>query len=130
MRRIALIVALLSTLVVPGSVAARSERCSVAIAPSVGSPTDIYRITVSNVPVIADRSVEVRTDIRLLGTRTGAIIFAFLIPGASEFYVDYNAPLPDEPPTALAPGRYAVEVTTPHLSGSDACHTVTQFEVR
>lgn len=35
-------------------------------------------------------SVEVRTDIRRLGTREGSIIFAFLIPGVTEFYVDYN----------------------------------------
>ena len=43
---------------------------------------------------------------------------------------DYYA-YPEEPaPDPLATGRYLVEVTTPHLSGPDACHAIGQFVVR
>ena len=131
MRRIALVFALLAGMLVPASVAAGSARCSVAISPIAGSPTDVYRITVSNVPVDpSGGSVEVRTDIRRLGTREGAIIFAFLIPGVTEFFVDYHATDPGEPaPDPLAPGRYLVSVSTPHISGRDACHAVGQLVV-
>ena len=131
MRRIALVFALLATMLVPGSVAAGSARCSLVISPTAGSPTDAYRIAVSNVPVDPNGgSVEVRTDIRRLGSREGSIIFAFLIPGATEFFFDYHVAYPDEPaPDPLAPGRYQVTVSTPHISGPDACHAVGQFLV-
>jgi len=131
MRRIALVFALLVAMLLPGSVAAGSERCSFAISPAAGSPTDAYRIMVSKVPVDpSGGSVEVRTDIRRLGSREGSIIFAFLIPGATEFFFDYHVPYPDEPaPDPLAPGRYQVTVSTPHISGPDACHAVGQFLV-
>lgn len=67
---------------------------------------------------IGKGSVEVQTVIRRLGTREGSVIFAFLVPGVTEFYVDYNFAYPEEPaPDPLAPGRYHVSVTTPHIRG-------------
>jgi hypothetical protein len=132
MRRLALVFALLAAMLVPGSVAADSGRCSFTISPTSGSPTDTYRIAVSNVPVDPDGgSIEARIDIRRLGTREGSVYFVFLIPGVTEFYVDHNYSSPEEPaPDPLATGRYQVEVVTPHLRGSDACHAVSQFTVR
>ena len=129
MRRTALAFALLIAMLVPGSVAAASERCSIEISPSVGGPTDVYRIAVSDVPVDPDGgSVEVQAVVRRLGTREGSVIFAFLVPGTTEFFVDYNYAFPGEPPLdPLAPGRYQVNVTTPHISGG--CHATGQFVV-
>lgn len=131
MHRIALVVALLAAMLVPGTVAAGSGRCSFTISPTSGSPTDVYRIAVSNVPVYDNGgSIEARIDIRRLGTREGSVYFVFLIPGVTEFYVDHNYAYPEEPaPDPLAAGRYLVEVTTPHVSGPDACHAVGQFIV-
>lgn len=129
MRRVALAVVLVLSLLVPSSVAAAgSDRCSVSISPEVASPTDVVRILVSNVPVDPDGgSVEVDVHIRRLGTREGTIFFAFLVPGTTEFYVDYNAPLPGEPaPDPLGQGRYLVDVST-HVSG---CYAVGHFMVR
>ena len=130
MRRYALVLALLLTMLVPGAVAARSERCSIEISPSAGSPTDVYRIAVSNVPVDpSGGSVEVLTHIRRLGTREGSLIFAFLVPGITEFFVDYNYAYPGEPPLDPLPsGRYLVSVSTPHVHGG--CHAVGWFVVR
>jgi hypothetical protein len=131
MRRIALVFALLAALLAPASVAAASYRCSLTITPTAGSPTDVYRLAVSNVPV-ADNggSIEARIDIRRLGTREGSVYFVFLIPGVTEFYVDHNFSYPEEPaPEPLATGRYLVEVTTPHFKGPDACHAMGQFVV-
>ena len=132
MRRIALVFALLAALLAPASVSAGSEKCSLRISPTSGSPTDVYRFTVANVPVYANGgSVEARIDIRRLGTREGSVYFVFLIPGVTEFYIDHNYAYPEEPaPDPLATGRYLVEVTTPHLSGPDACHAIGQFVVR
>lgn len=131
MRRIALVFALLATMLIPGAATAGSERCSFTISPTSGSPTDVYRIAVSNVPVDPNGgSIEVRIDIRRLGTREGSVYFVFLIPGVTEFYVDHNYAYPEEPaPDPLATGRYHVEVITPHLSGANACHAVGQFVV-
>ena len=131
MRRSALLFALLASLLVPASVSAASERCAMDVSPSAGSPTDPYRIAVTNVPVDPlGGSIEARIQIRRLGTREGSIIFAFLVPGVTEFFVDYNAPFPEEPPSDPLPqGRYLVTLTTPHLSGADACHAVGMFEV-
>jgi hypothetical protein len=131
MRRFALVVALLAAMLVPGSVAAGSDRCSFTISPTSGSPTDVYRIAVSNVPVYDNGgSVEARIDIRRLGTREGSVYFVFLIPGVTEFYVDHNYAYPEEPVRdPLAEGRYLVEVTTPHISGPDTCHAVGRFTV-
>lgn len=132
MRRFALLVALLAAMLVPGTAAAASDRCSFTISPTTGSPTDVYRIAVSNVPVDPNGgSIEVRIDIRRLGTRDGSVYFAFLFPGVTEFYVDHNYAYPEEPaPDPLPTGRYLVEVATPHLSGPDACHAMGQFTVR
>lgn len=131
MRRVLLVLALIFGLMAPASVAAQSDRCSLEITPTAGSSTDVFRIRVWNVPVDPDGgSVEARIDIRRLGSREGSIIFAFLVPGVTEFYVDYNFAFPEEPPPdPLIPGRYHVRVTTPHLSGADACHVVGQFQV-
>jgi hypothetical protein len=132
MRRIALVFALLAALLAPASVSAGSDKCSLTISPTSGSPTDVYRFTVSDVPVDpAGGSVEARIDIRRLGTREGSVYFVFLIPGVTQFYVDHNAAAPEEPaPDPLPVGRYLVEVVTPHLSGPTACHAMGQFVVR
>lgn len=132
MRRVALVIALLAAIALPGVVTAGSSGCSLVITPPAGSPTDVYRFSVSDVPVDANGgSIEVRTVIRKLGTREGSVIFAFLIPGVTEFYVDYHVGEPGEPaPDPLSAGRYQVVVSTPHLSGPDGCHTVGQFVVR
>ncbi len=129
MRRFALSLALLVSLLVPGSVAAADQRCSLEISPPTGSPTDVYRIHVRGVPIDPNGgSIEVRTQITRLGTREGSIIFAFLIPGATEFYFDYNEGIEGEPPPdPLVSGRYRVLVTTPHMTGG--CHIVGQFTV-
>jgi hypothetical protein len=131
MRRIALVIALLAVMLVPGPVAAASDRCSFTISPTSRSPTDVYRIAVSNVPVYDNGgSVEAQINIRRLGTREGSVYFVFLIPGVTEFYVDHNYAYPEEPaPDPLAAGRYLVEVTTPHISGPETCHAVGQFIV-
>jgi hypothetical protein len=129
MRRIALSLALVASLLVPSTVSAASGRCWIEIDPAVGSPTDVYRIAVHDVPVDPDGgSIEARIDIRRLGTREGSIIFAFLVPGITEFYVDYNFAWPEEPPPDPLPaGRYLVTVSTPHLHG--ACHDTGSFVV-
>jgi hypothetical protein len=129
MRRIALALALLVTMLVPGSVAAASDRCSVEVTPAAGGPTDSYRLTVSNVPVDPNGgSIEVRAVIKRLGSREGQIIFASLIPGVTEFYVDLNPSFPQEPPPDPFPtGRYLVLVSTPHLHGG--CHATDLFVV-
>ena len=129
MRRIALSLLLLFGLLLPASVSAAPARCSLEVSPAVGSSTDVYRITVTDVPVLADGgSLEVRTDIRRLGSREGAVIFAFLVPGATQFYFDYNATDPGEPqPQGLTEGRYLVTVSTPHMRG--ACHATETFVV-
>ena len=131
MRRIALVFALLGSMLAPGTVAAGSDRCSFTISPTSGSPTDVYRIAVSTVPVDPNGgSIEARIDIRRLGTREGSVYFVSLIPGVSEFYVDHNYAYPEEPaPDPLAAGRYLVEVITPHISGPEACHAVGHFIV-
>ena len=132
MRRIALIFALLAALLAPASVSAGSDRCSLSISPTSGSPTDVFRFTVSNVPVDpAGGAVEARIDIRRLGTREGSVYFVFLIPGVTQFYLDHNGAAPEEPaPDPLPTGRYLVEVVTPHLSGPTACHAMGHFVVR
>jgi len=118
---------LVATLAPAGVVSAATTRCSVSITPEAGSPTDVYRIAVSGVPVDPNGFVEVRVDVRLLGTRSGSIYFVFVVPGATEFYIDHNQPLEGEPSEGLAPGRYLVRVTTPHIHGG--CSTVGRFTV-
>jgi len=128
MSRFVLSLALVASLLVPASASAATARCSVTVSPDTGSPTDVYRILVSNVPVEPDVSVEVRVDVRLLGSRSGSIYFAFLIPNVTEFYVDHNVTSPGEPaPDPLAVGRYQVLVSTPHLKGG--CRAVGGFVV-
>jgi hypothetical protein len=128
MRRIALVFALLAALLAPASASAAVATCSLTISPTEGAPTDAFRFSVTNVPVDPDGgSVEVRIDIRRLGTREGSIIFAFLIPGVTEFFVDYNVAPPGEPAETLVAGRYLVDVSTPHLHG--ACRAVGRFSV-
>lgn len=50
-------------------------------------------------------SVEVRTDIRRVGSRDGTIIFALLVPGVTEFFVDYRQPFEGETLDPMTPGR-------------------------
>lgn len=129
MRRFMLSLALVASLLVPAAAGAATERCRVTVAPAVGSPTDVYRIRVTDVPVVPDQSVEVRVDVRLLGSRSGSIYFAFLIPGITEFYIDHNVTYPGEPaPDPLAAGRYQVLVSTPHIKGG--CRTAGGFIVQ
>jgi hypothetical protein len=127
MRRVALVFALLATLIAPATATAAGGGCAVTVTPSVGTSSDIYTITVSDVPVLEGGAVEVQINIRRLGTRTGSVIWAFLIPGVTEFSVVYPDVLAgEEPPT---PGRYQLVVTTPHLSGAQACHSIGQLLV-
>jgi hypothetical protein len=129
MRRLVSAVAALALLagLAPGTVSAAARQCSIDVTPSTGGPTTIYRITGSNFPVSRDGgSVEVRIDIRRLGSREGAILFVFLVPGVTEFYVDYNTVEPGEPTTELAEGRYLVLAETAHLPG---CHATDRFVV-
>ena len=121
-----LVLVLATTLSAASATSATSNRCTVDITPAVGSPTDVYRITVSDVPVI-EGSLEVRVDIRLLGTRTGSIYFAHLIPGVTQFFIDHNQAPPGEPAEMMEPGRYMARVTTPHLHGG--CTAVGRFVV-
>lgn len=122
-----LVLVLVATLAAAGAVSAAPARCTVNIAPSVGSPTDVYRIAVSGVPVVPDSGIEVRVDIRSLGSRSETTYFAFLIPGATEFFIDHNQAEPGEPAGPLEPGRYLVRVTTPHIHGG--CTAVGGFLV-
>ena len=128
-RRFALSLALVASLLIPATASAAGNHCTVAISPEVGSPTDVYRIQVSNVPVVPGTSVEVRVQIKRLGTREGSIYFASLIPDITEFYIDHNLGWPEEPaPDPLAAARYLVLVSTPHLQGG--CHTAGRFVVQ
>ena len=120
-----LVLVLVATLAAAGAASAARAQCTVNIAPSVGSPNDVYRI--SGVPVVPDSGIEVRVEIRLLGSRSESIYFAFLIPGATEFFMDHNQAEPGEPTEPLEPGRYLVRVTTPHIHGG--CTAVGRFKV-
>jgi len=129
MRRFALSLALVASLLIPGAASAAPTQCTVSVSPSVGSPTDVYRIFVSNVPVVPDRSVEAHVDVRRLGSRDGSIYFVFLFPGVTEFYIDHNLGYPDEEaPPPLTPGRYQVMVSTPDIRG--ACNAISTFIVQ
>lgn len=128
MRRFALSLALVASLLIPAAVSAAPAQCTVDISPSVGSPTDVYRIRVSNVPVVPGVGIEVQINIKRLGTREGSVYFVFLLPEVTEFYVDHNLGLPGEPPPdPLVPGRYLALVATPHLRGG--CSAVGSFVV-
>lgn len=128
MRRfIPLLAALLMLGALPSVTAAASDRCSVDVTPASGGTNDIYRLTGSNFPVDPNGGgVEVRIDIKHLGTRSGSIYFVFLVPGATEFYVDLNEPPPGEPAMPMEPGRYLVLAETAHMAG---CFDVDTFEV-
>ena len=128
MRRfIPFLAALLILGALPGAAGAASKKCSIEVTPASGVPTDIYRVTASNFPVDPNGGgIEVRIDIKRLGTRTGSIFFLFLIPGVTEFYVDLNLPPPGEPAEPIEPGRYLVLAQTAHLAG---CHAVDHFVV-
>lgn len=129
MRRFAL---LLATLVVaaaaPGATfAATADRCSIEVSPMTGSPTDVYRVTATDFPVHPEGGfVEVRIDVRRLGTRDGSIFFLLLVPGTTEFYLDINQTVPGDPVEPMAPGRYLVVAETAHMTG---CLTVDRFVV-
>lgn len=128
MRRFIPFVAALMILgAVPGVAAAASTKCSIEVTPSSGGQTDTYRVTATNFPVDPNGGgIEVRIDVRHLGTRTGSIYFLFLIPGITDFYLDINQAPPGEPAESLAPGRYHVIAQTAHLAG---CHAVDSFVV-
>ena len=128
MRRFAMLLAILMLLAAaPGSVAAAAERCSIEVTPAAGAPTDVYRVTASNFPVDPDGgSIEVRIDVRRLGTREGSIFFLFLVPGTADFYLDINRVVPEEPVEPMAEGRYLVVAETAHHAG---CVTTDRFVV-
>lgn len=128
MRRLIALATVVAVLaLVPAPVMAARERCSIDVVPAAGGPTDTYRIIGSNFPLAPDGgSLEVRIDIHRVGSREGSILFLFLVPGGTEFYVDYNAAEPGEPSAPLAEGRYLVRADTPHVRG---CHTTDRFVV-
>lgn len=122
---------LLATLLIlgalPGVAAADTSKCSIEVTPAAGGPTDTFRVTASNFPVDPNGGgIEVRIDVKRLGTRTGSIYFLFLVPGVTEFYLDLNQPAPGEPVEPMEPGRYLVLAQTAHLAG---CHAVDHFVV-
>ncbi len=128
MRRIAISLALLASLIVPAAASAATQRCTVSISPEAGATTDVYRILVENVPVVPGASVEVRVQVKHLGTRGGAIYFASLIPEVTEFYIDHYLSWEEVPvPDPLLAGRYLVLVSTPHLRGG--CSATGRFLV-
>lgn len=127
-RLIPILAALLLLGAMPGAAAAAPSKCSIEVTPAAGEPTDVYRITATNFPVEPNGgSLEVRIDIKRLGTRTGSIYFLFLIPGITEFYLDLNLAAPGEPVEPIEPGRYLVLAQTAHIAG---CHAVDLFVVR
>jgi hypothetical protein len=128
MRRFVLLLAVLTVLAIaPASVSAASERCSIEVSPAAGGPTDVYRVTATNFPVDpAGGSLEVRIDVRRLGTREGSIFFLFLVPGTTDFYLDINQVVPGDPVEPMQEGRYLVIAETAHLAG---CHTTDGFVV-
>jgi hypothetical protein len=114
----------------PSTTFAATDRCAVSVEPAGGTVNDVYRITVSDLPVDPDDFLEVRLDVRRLGSRAAWTFVVFVVPGASEFYVDFNQGVndPDEPPAEpLLPGRYLVDASTPHLAG--ACYAVGKFMI-
>ncbi len=118
MRRIAITLALIASLLLPATASAATRRCTVSISPAAGSTTDVYRILVTNVPVVPGTSVEVRVQVKQLGTRGGSMYFAHLIPEITEFYIDHLLSWEEVPvPDPLLAGRYLVLVSTPHLHG-------------
>jgi len=132
-RRLLLLVALsatiLATLGMPAAVAAAPARCAVSISPSVGSPTDAFRISVTNVPVDPDGVIEADVIVKNASDRSTTFYFAWLIPGVTEFYIDHNYVYEGEEQTYLAPGRYTVTVETPQVVGPTACHAIGWFTV-
>jgi hypothetical protein len=128
MPRLAWILAAVLMLTLLPTPVAAAERCTIDVTPDQGSPTDVYRISVSDIPVDPNGgSVEVRIDVRRLGSREGSIFFVFLVPGVTDFFLDYNAAFPEEPPPdPLAEGRYLVSAQTPHVRG---CHSTDRFVV-
>ena len=128
MRRFALLlIALLALAAAPGATLAAADRCSIEVTPASGSPTDVYRVTATDFPVHPEGGfVEVRIDVRRLGTREGMIFFLLLVPGTTDFYLDMNQTVPGEPVEPMLPGRYLVLAQTAHMTG---CHTVDQFVV-
>lgn len=119
MRRIALLLATLALITIaPATASAATERCSIEVSPASGTSTDVYRVTATNFPVDPDGgSIEVRIDVRRLGTREGSIFFLLLVPGTTEFYLDINQVAPGEPVEPMAEGRYLVVAETAHLAG-------------
>jgi hypothetical protein len=129
MRRLIPLLAALSLLASIPSTVSASERCTIDVTPAAGGPTDVYRVTASNVPVDpAGGSIEVRIDVHRIGTREGSVYFLFLVPGTTEFYLDLNQPAPGDPVEPMTPGRYLVFAETPHLAGA-GCHAVDRFTV-
>lgn len=128
MRRfIPVLAALLILGALPGVTAAAVEKCSIEVTPASGGPTDLYRIAGSNFPVDPNGGgIEVRIDVKHLGTRSGSIYFLFLVPGATEFYLDLNRIGPGEPVEPMEPGRYLVLAETAHMIG---CRDMDMFVV-
>ena len=125
--RVLLLSAMLMLGLAPAGAAAASERCSIEVAPATGAPTDTYRLTATGFPVDPQGgSVEVRIDVRRLGTREGMVFFLHLVPGTTSFYLDINQLAPEEPVDPMTFGRYQVVAETPHRA---ACHDTARFEV-
>lgn len=127
-RLLPFLAALMLIVALPGATSAASSQCSIDVTPASGGTTDVYRVTATNIPVDpAGGSVEVRIDVHRLGTREGSIYFLFLFPGTTEFYLDLNQVVPEEPVEPMTPGRYLVLAETPHLAGG--CHATDRFVV-
>ena len=144
LRYVAIVAAIVLTALLPRNVSAATERivsgasertnsaferCEVTVRPAVGSPTQVFRIIVNNVPIDpTGGSVEVDVVVQRIHSSGGTIYFAFVVPFGTKFYIDHNQSFPGEPQSKLAEGRYVISVTTPHIA-KKGCHSSGAFIV-
>lgn len=135
MRRLAVVLVLLSlTVAVPAPVAEAAKTCTIDVSPLRGSTHSPYRISGHHFPLSTNSPLEVdmavsRISYNLadLGHVYVTIYFVFLVPGLTDFYVDFNAASGGEPAPPILSGRYLVQAFTPHVAG---CRTSSGFVVR
>lgn len=130
MRRLAAILSFVALVsIAPAPVAAATQTCTVNVTPTQGIGTTTYRIKGRHFYQTTDgTSLEVQIVIwkhtRQDPKHVIRVMWLSLIPGGTRWYVDFNQASDGEP--ALNPGRYNVDVETPHQRG---CHTHAAFRV-
>lgn len=107
------LVVFILALVLAGPVSAVAPgRCSISVAPTVGTTTDSYRVTATGFPPGShEEFTDVRIDVRRAGGgRFGSVAFLTLAPEAGgSFYYDFHYSFPGEDPLPpLESGRYRV----------------------